>query len=128
MGGLRGGRDEGRRKSHHVDTRRLRHRRTVDGREWGRGRSLTTCSPGDQRWRQLYTDATGLVLELRGGFDGAAMVLESVPAADGQRAARHRIRWSRETDGSVRQHWQMSKDGGVTWIEIFDGRYRRKPA
>jgi hypothetical protein len=29
-------------------------------------------------------------------------------------------------DGRVRQHWRASKDGGETWVTVFDGYYSRK--
>jgi hypothetical protein len=34
-----------------------------------------------------------------------------------------RITWSREADGSVRQLWESSSDGGRTWTAAFDGIY-----
>jgi hypothetical protein len=36
-----------------------------------------------------------------------------------------RIAWTPRPDGSVRQWWQRSDDGGTTWHTVFDGRYVR---
>jgi hypothetical protein len=35
------------------------------------------------------------------------------------------IRWTKEPDGSVRQLWRVSADGGKEWKVAFDGRYVR---
>ncbi len=34
-----------------------------------------------------------------------------------------RSSWQLRLDGSVRQHWLSSKDGGQTWSTVFDGMY-----
>ena len=37
-----------------------------------------------------------------------------------------RITWSQDDDGTVRQLWEASKDTGIIWTTVFDGRYTRK--
>jgi len=37
-----------------------------------------------------------------------------------------RIAWSVNDDGSVRQLWESTADGGVTWTVQFDGKYVRR--
>ncbi len=37
-----------------------------------------------------------------------------------------RITWTPAEDGTVRQHWEQSSDGGVRWATVFDGRYVRR--
>ena len=52
------------------------------------------------------------------------------PVADpktGQRQ-RDRITWTPNGDGTVRQLWESSTDGGATWSVAFDGTYRHAPA
>ena len=34
-----------------------------------------------------------------------------------------RIVWTAQPDGSVRQIWSSSEDGGASWSVVFDGRY-----
>ena len=55
------------------------------------------------------------------------MVLEGEdpPTEQAARGVRHRITWTPRPDGTVRQHWQTSLDGGATWTTAFDGAYRR---
>jgi hypothetical protein len=38
----------------------------------------------------------------------------------------HRITWTPDDQGRVRQHWQMSPDAGESWQDLFDGLYTRK--
>jgi hypothetical protein len=38
---------------------------------------------------------------------------------------KHRITWTPQPDGRVRQFWETSSDGGQTWNAAFDGLYVR---
>ena len=49
------------------------------------------------------------------------------PGAGGRAGVRHRISWTPNPDGSVRQHWETSTDGAA-WTTAFDGRYLRAEA
>jgi hypothetical protein len=84
------------------------------------GRSLNQYQAGTKQWEQYWVDAQDGRLLLRGGLQGSAMVLAS---EDG--AAHQRITWTPNEDGSVRQLWESSTDGGATWTVAFDGLYRR---
>ena len=37
----------------------------------------------------------------------------------------NRITWHDNPDGTVRQHWETSADGGKTWETAFDGLCRK---
>lgn len=90
------------------------------------GNSLNRYDPAAGRWRQRWIDNQGGQLELSGGREGAAMVLEGTDADAPRR--RQRISWTPQPDGSVRQLWETSDDDGRSWQTAFDGRYlRRKP-
>lgn len=80
----------------------------------GSGRSLNTYDAADRRWHQFWIGGDGTVLQLAGGFADNVMTLEN---------AGNRIRFTRHADGSVRQTWEASTDGGKTWKTVFDGRY-----
>ena len=41
---------------------------------------------------------------------------------------RHRIQWTPNQDGTVRQHWQTRPVGEPEWKTVFDGLYTRKNA
>ncbi len=98
------------------------------GRRGFTGRSLNIFDKTDGKWHQVWVDSSGGRLDLVGALDGKAMVLSSTgpdPDAPGSTLTQ-RITWTPNDDGSVRQHWQTSKDGGKSWETAFDGRYVRK--
>jgi hypothetical protein len=73
-----------------------------------------------------WVDASGTLLLLDGGIVDGAMVLEGErPAPGGKGIVRHRIAWTPNEDGTVRQLWEASQDGGANWSMIFDGLYTR---
>jgi len=97
--------------------------RSVDG---SRGRSVNFYDRDRRRWHQTWIDDRGGPLELDGGLVGGSMVLEGQrPDAKSGNPVRHRITWTPERDGSVRQHWQMMKAAHSPWETVFDGVYRR---
>jgi hypothetical protein len=90
------------------------------------GKSLNTWFPAKKQWQQFWVGAGG-ALELSGGLnDKGEMVLSGRSPAPGGKETIERITWTPNADGTVRQHWQQSTDGGVTWTSAFDGLYRRK--
>jgi hypothetical protein len=89
------------------------------------GTSLNAWDPDRGVWRQAWVDVNGFWLLLEGELRDGAMVLEGdrPKRGDPTRTVRHRIVWS-VVDGDpdrVRQHWEFSEDGGVTWATLFDG-------
>ena len=91
------------------------------------GHSFNTYDPGDRMWHQTWVDDRGTLLLLAGEFRDGAMVLNGATAARGtSKAALHRITWTPNADGTVRQLWESSEDGGKSWAVAFDGSYRRK--
>lgn len=91
----------------------------------GIGKSLNTWNAAKKQWQQFWVGGGGSVLELSGGLVNGHMVLSAEHDVRGQRMT-ERITWTPNPDGSVRQHWEQSADGGKTWTTAFDGLYRRK--
>lgn len=85
------------------------------------GRSLNMYDATDKQWHQAWVDSSGSRLLLDGELRDGQMVLRS-----GTGAVRQQVTWSRNPDGSVRQFWQSSTDGGATWSTAFDGKYVKK--
>jgi hypothetical protein len=50
------------------------------------------------------------------------------PSSAPHQADLNRVTWTPNADGSVRQFWELSKDGGKTWSVVFDGRYAKRRA
>ena len=91
----------------------------------GNGKSLNTYNRGKKQWQQFWVGSGGGVLELAGGIVDASMVLKGEHEVRGQHLL-ERITWTPRADGSVRQLWDQSTDGGKTWQVVFDGMYRKK--
>ncbi len=89
------------------------------------GESLNTYDPARKVWHQTWVDNTGMLLLLEGKFDGKSMVLEGKTLDTAGKEIRHRITWTPNTDGSVRQLWG-STDAKGTRTVAFDGLYKRK--
>jgi hypothetical protein len=90
------------------------------------GKSLNAWNTQKKQWQQFWIGSGGLLLELAGGLDAnGSMVLTGARTSSGG-SVRERITWTPNADGTVRQLWEQSKDGGKTWAVEFDGRYTRK--
>lgn len=90
------------------------------------GTSLNAYDQQRGVWHQTWVDAGGTLLQLDGGWADGAMVLEGTrPGPGGKGVTLHRIAWTPNPDGSVRQLWEVSQDDGANWSVIFDGLYTR---
>jgi hypothetical protein len=89
------------------------------------GSSLNTYDQATERWHQTWVDTSGTLLELNGGLEGNRMIMSGArPGPDGTMVT-HRITWTPNEDGSVRQVWETSADGS-DWTAVFDGLYVRE--
>lgn len=93
----------------------------------GEGMSLNVWQPALERWTQFWVGAD-VVLSLFGGLDGdGRMVLEGErQMPDGPLL--DRIIWTPLREGEVRQEWDVSRDGGLSWQRTFSGIYRPRDA
>jgi hypothetical protein len=88
------------------------------------GESFNTYDAGRKIWHQTWVDNANTLLLLEGGLKDGKMVLEGeTTAADGQ-ISKHRISWTANDDGSVRQFWQTTNVKGE-WETAFDGIYTK---
>ena len=85
------------------------------------GRSISSYVPADKAWRQFYVDSGGSATSFIGGIIANAMVFTR-PAPAGLA----RMTFTPNADGTVRQHGELSGDGGKTWSATFDFTYRRR--
>lgn len=90
------------------------------------GRSFNIYDRQTKQWHQSWVDNGGLLLKLDGGLDGNAMVLRGSGVARDGSALESSITWTPIEDGRVKQHWQISRDGGATWNDVFVGFYARE--
>ena len=99
------------------------------GESGSHGKSFNTYSAAHGEWRQFWVADAGYILELAGGLDAdGRMVLtgDSPSQKDPGETVRHEIAWTPQEDGTVRQHWRASEDGGGSWRDVFVGIYKKK--
>ena len=89
------------------------------------GESLNVYDATRKRWHQTWVDSAGTLLLLDGAFAGGSMVLEGSSVGDDGKPVRHRITFTPNANGSVRQHWE-STDASGKWTTAFDGTYTRR--
>ena len=93
----------------------------------GHGTSLNFYDRRTKTWSQAWIDEGGNALHLSGTFADGKMVLASAPRKTDAGVDVQRITWSKNADGTVRQLWESSTDGGTTWTVAFDGTYAPRP-
>ncbi|WP_439567504.1 hypothetical protein [Sphingopyxis sp.] len=96
----------------------------------GGGGSFSHYDGERRHWRQMWVDSSGARVDFDGGPAGGAMILTGHWAnvvAKGQDGL-IRMTYSKQPDGSVRQHGEQSTDHGLTWATSFDFIYRPQKA
>ena len=88
------------------------------------GESLNIYDAARKVWHQSWVDSDGLLLLLEGGIRDGKMVLAGQTIGEAGKVTKHRITWTPNRDGTVRQFWESTDDKGV-WVTAFDGLYVR---
>jgi len=99
---------------------------TWTGAKGGAGSSFNFYDPSRGKWRQLWVWRAGTTLELEGEYREGQMILAGSSKDGAGKPVENRITWQANPDGTVRQHWETSADGGKTWSTAFDGSYRKR--
>jgi hypothetical protein len=104
----------------------IEHWRSATG---GTGTSINYLDKTSDQWVQIWNDAGGSQINIRGGMTGDGMLLTGTIhyVANGTTSA-FRGLWTPLPDGRVRQFFEQSSDDGETWMPWFEGFYTRKPA
>ena len=98
------------------------HWRGTDG---SAGSSFNHYDASRKVWHQTWVDNGGGILYLDGGLKDGSMVLSGKRRGRLGKWVTDRITFTPRPDGSVRQWWQVTRDGGATWTTSFDGIYRK---
>lgn len=92
-------------------------------------RSLNLYDRVSATWSQTYIDDVGFTLRMDGKRRDRVLTMtsgvRSIPAIG--IALTDTIHWRAEQGGTVRQTWLQSTDGGLTYVNVFDGRYLPDP-
>jgi hypothetical protein len=91
------------------------------------GQSFNFYDAASASWHQVWVDNFGNVLQLSGSYADRVMTFTGIARGPTGQPQQQRLRFFRNGDGSVRQLWETSDDGGQRWAVAFDGLYRRKP-
>jgi hypothetical protein len=89
------------------------------------GESFNIYDAPRKVWHQTWVDSDGLLLLLEGGLRDGKMVLEGQTLVADGKVTKHRITWTPNRDGSVRQFWESTDPKGA-WTIAFDGVYTRQ--
>ncbi len=89
------------------------------------GSSLNFFNPQLGKWQQFWVWRNGTTLYLTGNFADGKMTLSGASTDREGKPVENRITWHDNDDGTVRQVWEASKDGGASWTTVFDGMYTR---
>lgn len=90
------------------------------------GTSMNYFDAAADEWVQLWTDAGGSQITIRGGLTPAGMRLEGqIHYVSNGTTAPFRGLWTAQPDGRVRQFFEQSSDDGETWEPWFEGYYSR---
>jgi len=90
------------------------------------GKSLNAFNPVARQWQQYRVGQGGAVTEYRESewHDGSLSLVARPTAASGQPT--QRLTFTPVNDSTVRQHGELSKDGGSTWTTSYDFYYHRR--
>jgi hypothetical protein len=93
------------------------------------GTSYNFYNTEKKQWQQVWISNKGYVLELKGNYFDSTMVLKSELVKDfNGNYVINRVTWTKQSNGDVKQVWQVSSDNEKTWTIQFYGIYKRKNA
>ncbi len=90
------------------------------------GDSINFFDPARQKWRQVWIDQGGGVVEYEGAFEDGAMRMTGKNVDGAGKEVLSRVAFTPQPDGRVRQFIEHSEDAGATWTVYFDGYYQRQ--
>jgi len=99
---------------------------TWKGASGGAGSSFNFYNPQTKKWHQYWVWQNGTVLDMSGDYADGKMILSGESKNPKGETVTNRVTWYDNEDGTVRQHWEVSKDRGKSWTTAFDGHYKKK--
>ena len=92
------------------------------------GKSFNTYNSATKQWQQTWVDNAGGSNEyLQGKFENNRIIYTSNPFKFSKDTmAIRKMTFTNLSSDKVRQHGEISKDNGKTWMTEYDLEYRRK--
>jgi hypothetical protein len=90
------------------------------------GTSYNFFDSSDSTWNQVWISSTGNVLNLKGNLSReGVMILKSELAMGTKGKYYNQITWSKNTNGTVTQRWDILNENGVPISNAFEGIYKK---
>lgn len=90
------------------------------------GKSYNYYDPQNNTWNQLWISNTGNILKLKGKAEPGKMILKSELQSGDNGQFYNQITWTKNSDGSVTQNWEIYNSNGEVTGSAFLGIYRSK--
>ena len=90
------------------------------------GQSLNFYDPVVDKWRQVWVDTSGNVIDYVGDLVDGEMRMEGTAHQRDGSTQLSRVTFTPNPDGTVRQFMERSTDDGETWTVAFDAVYSKK--
>ncbi|MGH1363379.1 MAG: hypothetical protein ACRBF0_07475 [Calditrichia bacterium] len=90
------------------------------------GRSWSVFNAQTEHWQQTWVDNSGAYLLFTGGYEDGKMELRSAVKERNGKQVVSRMIFENITADAFDWNWQRSLDGGQTWSDLWNIRYRRK--
>ena len=91
------------------------------------GSSYNFYDRRDKKWKHYWMGNDGAAVLLKGEFrDGKMILIGDEYRDDKNNRIINKMTWTPNPDGTVRQLWEQSKDGGQAFSVLFDGLYRKR--
>lgn len=93
----------------------------------GGGHSINYFDASSDEWVQIWNDASGSQINIRGNLGPEGMLLTGhIHYVGNGTTAPFRGLWTPLPDGRVRQFFEQSNDEGKSWTAWFEGFYSRR--
>lgn len=91
------------------------------------GTSYNFYDKSEKKWRHIWIGSDGITVDIRGEYRDGKMVMIGDPVKDdkGNRLI-NKMTWYNNPDGTVRQVWEQSRDGGEAFTIQWEGIYRKR--
>jgi len=96
------------------------------GSQGGTGESFNFFDRQTGMWHQLWIDNRGRPLRFAGRYAEGKLAMKGESQTSNGNTLHHKLTFTNNPEGTVRQLWEQSTDGGTTWKVAFDGLYRKR--
>jgi hypothetical protein len=91
------------------------------------GTSYNFFDKTEKKWRHIWIGSDGITVDIKGEYKDQKMIMTGDPVKDdkGNRIV-NKMTWYNNPDGTIRQVWEQSRDGGQAFVVQWEGIYRKR--